>query len=259
MHNHDQKSRDMARSILPSTGRRGAGRRKKCSARRARARNNARLWRLMGHLDDLDGFEEQLDRYDLDDAGWDGMVEDRRAADKVAPVIRWAEVRIARDPRLAGGDYWTRRNHFAALLGDTVIGRHALQHLDPLFGVENPWYRWGYPGRPTWEEIRQRRRDAVRAEHEARRRLLDDVLAGADARRLNGRIKALTPPIEPHWAFDADGNRVPARPSGHEPWLFNNDPDAWLAVRGLSPAEAQQIAFQALVEVHAEMFPTTPH
>lgn len=34
------------------------------------------------------------------------MVYDRRAADKVAPLIRWAEARIARNPRLAGGDYW---------------------------------------------------------------------------------------------------------------------------------------------------------
>lgn len=257
MRNHDQKTRDMARSILPSTARRGAGQRKKGSARRARARNNARLHRLMGHVHDLDGFEEPLDRYDLDDVGWDGMVEDRRAADKVAPVIRWADARITRDPRLAAGDYWARRNHFAALLGDTVIGRHALQHLDHLFGEENPWYRWGYPGRPSWEEIFQRRRDDRRAEHEERRRLLDDVLAGADALRLNARIKALTPPIEPHWEFDDDGNRVPTRPSGHEPWLLGTDPGAWLAVRGECPTDAQQIAFQALAEVHAEMFPTT--
>lgn len=101
--------------------------------------NNARLRRLMGHVDHLDGFEEQLDRYDLDDDGWDGMVEDRRAADKVAPLIRWAEAHITLCPVLAGGDYWARRNHFAALLGDTVIGRHALGHLDHLFGEENPW------------------------------------------------------------------------------------------------------------------------
>lgn len=254
--NRDQKTRDMARSILPSTGRRGAGQRKKGSARRARARNNARLRRLMGHVHDLDGFEEQLDRYDLDDDGWDGMVEDRRAADKVAPLIRWAEAHITRDPVLAGGDYWARRNHFAALLGDTVIGRHALGHLDHLFGEENPWCGWGYPGRPSWEEVRQRRRDDLRAEHDTRRRLLNDVLLGADARRLNARIEALTPPIEPHWRFDADGNRILARPSGYEPWLLDADPDAWLAVRGLCSTEAQEIAFQALAEVHAEMFPT---
>ncbi len=73
-------------------------------------------------------------------------------SDKVAPIIRWAEVRIERTPRLHDGDYWTRRHHFAGLLGDTVMGRHALQHLDHLFGEENPWAYWGYPGRPTWEE-----------------------------------------------------------------------------------------------------------
>lgn len=50
----------MARSILPSTGRHLARARKKRSARRSRARQDALLVQLMAHLDDLDGFEEDL-------------------------------------------------------------------------------------------------------------------------------------------------------------------------------------------------------
>jgi len=248
----------MARSILPSTGRHMARARKKRSARRARARQDALLVRLMAHLDDIDGFEEELWGYDLFDVGWEGMVYDRRAADKVAPLIRWAEARIARNPRLAGGDYWARRNHFARLLGDTTIGRHALQHLDSLFGVENPWAYWNYPGRPSFEEIRRRRLETARAEHDARAAMLADVLGGSDPRRLNARIIALTPPVEAHWRFDAEGNRLPAPSTGCEPWLFDGDPIAWLAIGKRGPTEAQGYAFAALVEVHAEMFGAEP-
>ena len=254
MRNHDQKTRDMARSILPSTARHISRKRKKGAARRARARNTARLGRLIAQLHDLDGFEEPLHRYDLDDEGWDGMVEDRRAADKVAPVIRWTQVRIERDARLAEGDYWVRRNHFAALLGDTTIGRHALQHLDHLFGEENAWAYGSYPGRPTWQEIRERRRAEDRAEQVIREQMLEEVLASADAGRLNSRIVALTPPIEHHWTIDADGSRVPARPSGFEPWRLDGSPDRWLEVDARGPTDAQLIAYRALSEVHAEMF-----
>ena len=244
----------MARSILPSTARRHARYRKQRSGQRARARNEARLRRLMDHLDDLDGFEEPLDRYDLDDTGWDGMVDDRREADKVAPLIRWAEARIARNRRLATGDYWARRNYFARLLGDTVVGRHALQHLDGLFGEENPYLYGRSPGRLTVWELAERRRVTERAEHDERARMLADVLDGADERRLNERITALTPPIEEHWGLDSDGHRVRTGQSGDQPWVLDENCEAWLAVSDRGPTGAQAIAFEALAEVHAEMF-----
>lgn len=253
MRNHDQKTRDMARSILPSTARHASRSRKQGSARRARARHRALIGRLMEHLHDLDVFDEALDRYELDDIGWDGLVEDRRSADKVAPLIRWAEVRIERTPHLRDGDYWTRRNHFAGLLGDTVIGRHALQHLDHLFGQENPWAHWSYPGRPTWEEVRQARREAARAEYRERERLLHEVLGGADARRLNARIRALTPRLASRVVVDADGVST-RRWDAVDPWLLDGDPAAWLEVGRKGPSATQSFAFDALAEVHAEMF-----
>lgn len=253
MRNHDQKARDMARSILPSAARRSSRGRKRGSARRARARNAARLTRLMTYLDDLDGFEESLTRYDLDDGGWDGMVEDRRGADKVAPLIRWAEARILTRAQLAEGDYWTRRYHFAVLVGDTLIGRHALQHLDHLFGVRNPWAYGNSPNDLTSDELREHRRADAHSEHDARARMLDEVLAGADRHRLNARIVALTPPIERHWIVDSEGDRVPTRPSGYEPWLLDDDSKRWLGTKGGSHTDPQRTSFEALAEVHAEM------
>lgn len=66
---------------------------------------------------------EDLLLYDLEDRGWDGMVEDRRSADKVARLVRWAGVRIARPGHLADSECWTRSSYFSRLLGDTLIGR----------------------------------------------------------------------------------------------------------------------------------------
>lgn len=258
MHNHDQKTRDMARSILPSTARRISRERKKGSARRARARNNARLARLMTHLDDLDGFEEDLNSYDLDDNGCDSMVEDRRDADKVGPIIRWAKALINSRPRLAEGDYWARRNYFSGLLGDTLAGRHALQHLDYLFGEANPWLFGRYPGYPTDEELAERRRADARAKYLHRKKLLAEVLAGADVRRLNARIAALTPPMELHWVMDRDYNWSLEYPPDSEPWLLGSDTEMWLKAGAAHLSESQAIAFRALDEVHAEMFGIDP-
>lgn len=265
MRNHDQKTRDMARSILPSTGRHLARKRKKIAAGRARAQERALLDRLVRRVDDLDGVEDRLDAYDVypTDRAW--LVNARRDADKVAPLIRWTEARVERTPRLAQGDFAARRSYFASLLGDTVVGRHALSHIEHLLGEENPWQNGSYPGEPTWDERRKRRYAEARDAHLGRARLLDDVLAGADSRRLNARIVALTPPVEEHWALDADGRRVATGLGGFEPWCFDGDRDRWLAVRhgdrwrrfGIGndgPEGAQAIAFEALAQVHAEMF-----
>lgn len=251
MRNHEHKTRDMARSVLPSTARLGA-RQARASVRSRERADERRVLHALLRAADPDDFDGDLcweDRRELSDMVWG-----RRSADKIAPIVRWAKVRIARDQRLAGADYWARRNYFAGLLGDTLAGRHALSHLDHHFGDENPWLYGRDPGRPTLEEVAQRRRAAASAAHELRERMLDEVLAGADARRLNARISALTPPIEPHWAFDREGRRVPAAPSGHEPWLFEGAPDRWLAIGRRGIEDAQAIAFAALEEVHAEMY-----
>jgi hypothetical protein len=58
------------------------------------------------------------------------MVWDRRAQDKVGPLIRWAEATIAANPVLRSAPRADQVAYFARLMPDTTIGRHAVQHIE---------------------------------------------------------------------------------------------------------------------------------
>ena len=58
------------------------------------------------------------------------MVWNRRAHDKVRPLIRWAEATIAADPVLRSASRAEQVACFARLMPDTTIGRHAVQHIE---------------------------------------------------------------------------------------------------------------------------------
>jgi len=57
------------------------------------------------------------------------MVWDRRAADKTAPLVRWALHHVRHDPQLRDADLAERLDHFRQLVPDNTIGRHALSHI----------------------------------------------------------------------------------------------------------------------------------
>lgn len=98
MRNHNEKSRDMARSVLPSTAR-GTARQTRASIHRrerARLRTALHALRAVGDPDDFDGDLTWIARRDIGE-----MVDDRRSADKVGPLVTWAERRVERDPALA--------------------------------------------------------------------------------------------------------------------------------------------------------------
>lgn len=97
MRNHDEKTRDMARSVLPSTRRRGARQDRALAHKAERSRLRSALQDLAGH-DDPDDYEGELTWEARRQIAW--MVEDRRAADKVAPLLRWATRTIERDAAL---------------------------------------------------------------------------------------------------------------------------------------------------------------
>lgn len=265
MRNHNEKRRDIARSILPSTRRKEARAAKAASARRARARNVARLHRLMRSLDDIDSFEEDLHSYDLDDNGWDGMVEQRRDGDKLGPIMRWAEATIASNPRLAEGDFWVRRSYFAAILGDTLAGRHALSHIDHLCGQANPYLFC----RVDWDAQRQERLELARRDYALRMTKLRAIVSAGRVPNLNARIRALTPPPEllrslAHASCSYASNMCRVHPGlhnrfaahGYEPWLLQvDDLHGWATVsHELEDHGRRQIAFTALDQVHAEAF-----
>lgn len=131
MRNHDQKIRDMSRSVLPSTARRVARTTRRALHRAerrdvrmvvAKGAEPARDWR--GHIGD--------------------MVGERRAADKVAPLVRWAMHTIDRSDQLREASWHEQVDHFRSLLPDTTVGRHALAHIaDAIeFRHADPPYRW---------------------------------------------------------------------------------------------------------------------
>lgn len=154
MRNHNEKARDMARSVLPSTRRRGARADKAAARARERARLRAELHALT-RLDDPDDFKGDLAwqaRRDISE-----MVEDRRDGDKLAPLMRWAARTVENDPVLASAEPVDRIEHFRRLLPPGLLGRHALFHLEATLGLERYWYSRPRPSRgpaqPTMRDM----------------------------------------------------------------------------------------------------------
>lgn len=143
MRNHYEKRRDMCRSILPSTGRAWA-RDAANTVRRKHRRGIRQDLHLVAQFEDPDVFEVDL-RRDTNrvDGGYYGSIRvvvlERREADKVGPLMRWARETLK---TLPGTDI-DRYMWFKAILPDNTIGRHALSHLRPLFVLPGDEYR-GY-------------------------------------------------------------------------------------------------------------------
>jgi hypothetical protein len=127
MRNHDQKIKDMSRSVLPSTGRKSARDNRRIIHKQQRARELAAVTAYRR--------DTGPDIVTPDVRGTHGpditqMVWGRRAQDKVGPLIRWAEARIAADPVLRSAPRAEQVAYFARLMPDTTIGRHAVQHIE---------------------------------------------------------------------------------------------------------------------------------
>ncbi len=58
------------------------------------------------------------------------MVVDRRSADKIGPLTRWAVRTIEQDPALRDAALGDQVAYFAARLPTDVIGRHAVFHIE---------------------------------------------------------------------------------------------------------------------------------
>lgn len=123
--NHDQKQRDMARSVLPSKRRSAAREDRRILHRTARSRVRTAIKSMIDFDDDL-----QLEIVDRKRAvATTDLVWSRRYADKVEPLLRWAEAIIAADPKLRTASVDEQVAHFARVLPDNLPGRHALDHI----------------------------------------------------------------------------------------------------------------------------------
>ena len=263
MRNHHEKARDMARSVLPSTKRRQARAAKKNSSRVARRRTEHQLRGLERFVaaHDFDDFEADLQDDTRPDQSWsntqftfDGLVADRRDNDKIGPLLRWAEARVAGDPRLRDGGPDARRVYFSGLLPGTLIGRHALSHLRDVIGRGE-----GPMGHHVTATQRDERRAAELAQARRlradRSRALDEVLASHDEEYLNSRTRASTPRwVSATHSYECGCRAI--RPFGQTrfemvaPWLLGDDRDLWLDGDRCNALGRHLFAFAALAELH---------
>jgi hypothetical protein len=117
----DDKAYEMARSLLPSTGRKQAREARVHISRGTRRTVRGRVAQLARDADaaedcpDLDADSAREMRY---------VVWRRQAADKVNPFQRWARAITRELPRDA------RLKHVRGVLPEGLIGEHALSHLE---------------------------------------------------------------------------------------------------------------------------------
>ena len=131
MRNHDEKIRDMGRSVLASKHRQAA----KYFRRRARKRQRAHelaattAYQRASYRGAIDPDDLTPDLHGT--IKWDiwWMVEDRRFYDKLGPLLRWAKATIAADPALRSASVEEQVTYFRRLMPDTLAGRHAVSHI----------------------------------------------------------------------------------------------------------------------------------
>lgn len=99
--NHHEKYKDVAESVLPSTRCRAARQDRRAIHQRHRAQTRAALadYRVPGDPVDVETDVRRTPDREIRDFVWD-----RRSADKVGPLIRWAIRRVEHDPPLRDAD-----------------------------------------------------------------------------------------------------------------------------------------------------------
>lgn len=187
----DEKARQMARSILPSTARKGALDDLNEYRRTERKRGNDRLqkYRNLSLSEAIETYEDDNDP--LDEwrsipraCGWDDPVWERRANDKVAPIMRWAEA-VTKD--MPEG---TRLDYLRTIMPNNKIGRHAVSHCRHIEPPRNPFEYGRLPSRLSeYRKAADERREREAAQI---RRDLNWIIESGLHRRFNQILKSRT-------------------------------------------------------------------
>lgn len=215
------KARDIARGVLPSTARKGARDNKRHyhhEHRSAQRQANHRIARHLTAVDDdgalytdVDLFDDFEDRFEFDGysaaskkegVGYDDMgyiVDRRRGADKLGPLIRWAE---ATEKRLMDG--WTNEDkysYFKAILPDTLQGRHALGHIETALRIDNDiFWRFYTPYKPTTKVEFRNALDRCLATKAGRRSLrefiVETVPVAGHTVKTNNTVRSTEPVVD---------------------------------------------------------------
>jgi hypothetical protein len=190
VNNHDQKFKDMIESVLPSTARKSARDRRRQVHKRSRARQRIALDAIKTSSYDETAVDFRDGRR-KSELKW--MVLDRRGADNVGALTRWAAAVVEADPRLRDAPLHVQVAHFAGILPADVIGRHAIAHIE--------WALIYRAERPYWS---QRREQWVARADERKREMvdaLDRVLAAGRHDDLNRALR---------WAYTGQSATDPA-------------------------------------------------
>jgi hypothetical protein len=219
--NHHEKIKDMSRSVLPSTGRKGARDDRRAIHKRQRARELAAVTTYRRDPDPEGATPDVRGTYGPDITY---LVWNRRAKDKIGPLIRWARATIAASPALRAASREEQVAYFARLMPDSTIGRHAVMHIEMAL-------EWD-----ARQEQRDASRHAVAASGSQAAQLQDQVRLILEAGRhaaLNARLRQL-----------ADRQVVPPRaaPRPYRPLLGGHDIEAFTAEMARWPAARNLIA-----------------
>ncbi len=179
MKNHGDKTKDMIESVLPSTARKQAREQRRLIHKRARARQRVALAAVSGSYDDTGvDFRDGRRRSELK---W--MVLDRRAADNVGALTRWAAAVVAADARLRDAPVHVQVAHFAAILPADLTGRHAVQHIERALTY--------LAQRPTWDGRRASWRNRPAKRQQALAQALRQVTAQGRHRDFNNALRRM--------------------------------------------------------------------
>lgn len=203
----EAKKRNMCRSVLPSTARKGA----REDLRNIKQRNRSSIRRELRQIAQPQVADEVVANYDeascdlsyYPNADINWAVRERRDADKIMPLMRWAP-HLVRDVRLED-----RLSKLRSILPDNLIGRHAISHLeyhdDFYLPDSSRWYDWRSYPKLTDEE-----RAWVRAVEyaEVERKLMLVIERGLLARF--NKLMVWNETIVLGWfRYDNDGTKVP--------------------------------------------------
>jgi hypothetical protein len=222
--NHDQKTKDMIESVLPSTARKYARTERRRIHHSRRAREAQALHRYLRAADYDYAADAANDSSDLDDLVWH-----RRAGDKVGPLTRWAVRRVSVDADLSAAPLTEQLDHFRAILPANLIGEHALFHIESALTWAERSAEWGRRAERRRTEKNSREWTRVLTDQ------VDAVLAAGRHAELNRRIKSAIA----HESVAAHGGRDFV-PTPHRLLLGAHDIDAFVhdvhrcaTVRGL--------------------------
>lgn len=157
-----EKRRDMSRSVLPSTSRKSSREYKRIVHHQVRTKIRTLIAR--------EDWDNDSDLYNLDpqrNKSYQGIkvvVRERRGADKVAPLMRWAEANADK----LGSTPQERYAKLRSMLPPNVIGWHAMTHVEIIdeFAISPRWW-WRYGEEVSDEERRHAKQERYLQLYEA--------------------------------------------------------------------------------------------